>query len=129
MRDLFLFLFLEVLAAINAAVSFSYLATHGRLLSIFVASSGFLLVGAVIIYKTWKNPRKFKMASFWMGHVHMWVTSVPMVVHRLLDLNFTSESILGVPVSQFHAFAQYVYYGLMVATVFDISVEVLRKKK
>ncbi|MCB0342144.1 MAG: hypothetical protein H6626_07810 [Pseudobdellovibrionaceae bacterium] len=126
LKHLILFLILEILSAVTAVLGFRFV--HDRLGAILVAGTGFMIVGLVVVIKSWRWLDKYYSLTFWLGHAHLWLTSLPLFLNRLVYGNdFTKNEVFGLPVAVIHKYATTIFYLLLAATVIDIMRVALKK--
>ena len=92
-----------------------------RLVAGAVAGTIFVLLGLFIVRSGWKDRTK-RTASFWMGCVHLFGSSLPLMITRLLNSSgsFEQVDVLGLPGPVFHRVSTTIYLVMMAATVWDL---------
>lgn len=111
---------IEVLVAGAAPVIFTTI--ENRLVAGMVAGAVFTALG-VFIFVVGLQVRRFRgMPTFWMGCWHLFLSSIPLLVTRLLNAqgSFEDTRILGMPGPVFHNYSTAVYFIMMAATAFDL---------
>jgi hypothetical protein len=119
LRDLAIFLGIEVFAIVWAAVMFSTLAS--KLLAGALAGGYFIVSGLVMLGMANHWPRKWKSLTWYVLFIHVFVISIPMVMSRFaqMALSFEDVRIFGIPGPMFHNISSGVFSVLIAATVID----------
>ena len=110
---------LILLGGANAGVVFATL--ESKFTAGMVAGSGFITVGLYLVRMVWSHEKPLGWLSFYTGHVHLFVISIPMVTVRVLnpDTPFEQLSLLGLPGPEFHTYSAHFYKLLLLAALVD----------
>lgn len=110
----------EIAAMLVALIVFKTL--PDRTLAGMIAGSTFLALG-VVIFALGLKLREFRRTfTFWLGSVHLFLISLPMMGTRIVNLetDFQSIMVLGmVPGPVFHRMSELFYIALVIGTVID----------
>lgn len=119
-RDLWIFLGLQLAAALLALASFRFIEVRWQ--AAMLAGSGFVALGVWMVLRTLRWPDRFKFFSFYLGRVHLWLFSLPMLLVRIryLGHDFSDVHFLGIPGPQFHRWSEMAYLLLVAGTVIDL---------
>lgn len=121
MRKVLTFVFgFEIAAMILAFVIFK--AVPDRTLAAMIAGSGFVALGATIFGLGLKSREFRKTFTFWLGSIHLFAISLPVMGSRIasVDVDFSSLLILGMfPGPVFHRLSEMFYVVLVLGTVVD----------
>lgn len=121
MRKVLSFIFgFEIVSMIVAFSSFKFI--EDRSLAAMVAGSCFLALGVTIVAIGLKDSVFRKTFTFWLGLIHLFVISVPMMVTRILTFgaDFHTVKIFGlIPGPIFHRYSEMFYIVLVIGTVVD----------
>lgn len=119
MKKYFGFLLLAELAVIAVVVTI-FRSIPDRFLAGAIAGTVFVLLGGYIVVSGLVEKEK-RGLSFWLGLVHLFVTSLPMMITRLLNSStgFAEVNILGLPGPVFHRLSTTIYMILLIATALD----------
>lgn len=111
-------LFLELL--VIGLVTGVFKVIPDRLTAGAVAGTIFVLLGVLIVRGGWKDRAK-RTVSFWMGCVHLFASSLPLMITRMLNRSggFEQVDVLGLPGPVFHRVSTSIYLVLIAATVWD----------
>lgn len=115
----FVFAF-EIAAMVVAYLSFKLIPDRG--LASIVAGSMFVALGVTILALGLRDREFRKKFTFWLGLIHLFVISLPMMGTRIATFgaDFQSVMILGIiPGPTFHRLSEMFYIVLVVGTVFD----------
>ena len=127
-KDLLWILGLETVFLVNAGVVFTQL--ESRFAAALIAGCGFLFLGAFVVVKTkdWKD--KYRSLTFYMGHIHLWVGSIPqMVASLLIGGVFAERLIVGIPAPTYHRISEVIYLLLILGTLVDLNRLLFRKSE
>lgn len=118
-RDFILFFVCEVLG-VGFALSLFHHLEDPRWAGV-LAGAGFLSIGLLIIWRTWRWDGKWGLGSFWMAHVQTWAITLPMILSRIShwEIPMSLTTIMGIPFSTFHRVSEVFYLMLMLATIGD----------
>lgn len=121
MRELILFLGLQLLAIAIAGASFVLI--ESRLWAGAVAGGYFVISGLFMVFRAWRWPDKWRLFFWYPLLVHVFGISIPMVTTRFMQagLSFEQIRIWGLEGPQFHRLSTTVFMILMIATVVDIA--------
>lgn len=113
-----IFLF-QVLAAVLAVLSFRWV--PDRSIAAMLAATGFVLIGAYVVWghRDWLN--KSSSPLYWLAWVHLFIFSIPMLIVRLVfwGEDFSNIHIYKIPADQFHRFSEINYLLFMAATAWE----------
>src|SRR4051812_5091757 len=115
----FIFAF-EIVAMFIAFASFKLIADRG--VAAVLAGTCFVVLGFVIFGIGLKDGSFRKTFTFWLGCIHLFVISLPMLVSRILTwgTDFHTVNIFGVvPGPVFHRYSEMFYLVLVIGTVID----------
>lgn len=115
----FIFAF-EIIAMVVAFASFKMISD--RTLAAMVAGTCFVVLGVVIVGIGTRDVRFRRTLTFWLGAVHLFVISLPMILTRIFTLgnDFHSVNIFGlIPGPMFHRYSEMFYLALVIGTVID----------
>ncbi len=114
-----LLLFLELIVIGLVTAVFKLVAD--RLTAGAIAGTVFVLLGFYIVRGGWKDRTK-RTASFWMGCVHLFASSLPLMITRLLNRTggFEDVNVMGLPGPVFHRVSTTIYLALIIATIWDL---------
>lgn len=110
----------EIAAMVVAYLSFQMIADRG--LASIVAGSMFVALGVTIVALGLKDREFRKKFTFWLGLIHLFVISLPMMGTRIATFGaeFQSVMILGlIPGPTFHKMSEMFYVVLVIGTVID----------
>jgi hypothetical protein len=110
----------EIAAMIVAYLSFQMIADRG--LASVVAGSMFVALGVTILTLGMRDRAFRKTFTFWLGLIHLFVISLPMMGTRIATFgaDFQSVLILGmIPGPTFHKLSEMFYIVLVIGTVID----------
>lgn len=110
----------EIAAMGVAYLSFKMIEDRG--LASIVAGSMFVALGVTILTLGLKDRAFRKTFTFWLGLIHLFVISLPMMGTRIATFgaDFQSIKILGlVPGPDFHRMSEMFYIVLVIGTVVD----------
>jgi len=110
----------EIAAMIVAYLSFQGIADRG--VASLVAGSVFVALGVTMVALGMRNRAFRKTFTFWLGLVHLFVISLPMMATRIANwgTEFHSVYIFGViPGPTFHRYSEMFYAALVIGTVID----------
>jgi hypothetical protein len=118
-RDLRIFLGLELLAIPWAALVFSYLQDHRT--AGFLAGGYFVFSGLYMLHRARLWPRKWHSLTIYLLMVHVLLISLPMLISRIVQLesDFTNVRIFGIPGPEFHNLSTGVFSALIGVTLID----------
>jgi hypothetical protein len=93
-----------------------------KTLAALAASVVFISLGVFANVLALRWPRFLLSATFWLVQVHLFFSSIPLLVTRWIHLEegFDQLTIFGIPGPQFHKVATMIYAALIVATTIDI---------
>jgi len=119
-RDLTLFLGLQLFAVIWAGICFSFI--ESRLLAGALAGGYFVLSGLFMAWRSWRWQNKWRSATIYPLFVHVFAISLPMVVARFMQAGtgFEAVTILGLGGPTFHRISSWVFGVLVLATLIDL---------
>ena len=103
-----------------AFLSFKLIADRG--LASMVAGSMFVALGVTILTLGLRDRGFRKTFTFWLGLIHLFVISLPMLGTRIATFgaDFQSVMILGfIPGPTFHGMSEMFYVALVIGTVID----------
>lgn len=123
--DLAIFLLLQIVATLNAILSFQFISN--RFMAAMVAGFGFVALGLYGAHRTWRWMDKWHSPTFYLFNVHLWIISLPMVFTRIFAVDFAQAKIWGIPATEFHRLSEKLFAALMIATVFDIGRLMIRR--
>lgn len=110
----------EIAAMIVAFASFKMIADRG--VASIIAGSMFVALGVTIVALGLRDRGFRKTFTFWLGLIHLFVISLPMMGTRIATMgaDFHSVLILGViPGPTFHRMSEMFYVVLVIGTVID----------
>ncbi len=110
----------EIAAMIVAYLSFQMIPDRG--LASIVAGSMFVALGVTIVTLGMRDRAFRKTFTFWLGLIHLFVISLPMMGTRIATFgaDFHSILILGIiPGPTFHRMSEMFYIVLVIGTVID----------
>ncbi len=119
-RDLWIFLSLQLVAALLALASFRFIDVRWQ--AALLAGSGFVVLGVWMVLRTLRWPNRFRFFSFYMARAHLWLFSLPMLLVRIryLGHDFGDVHFFGIPGPQFHRWSEIAYLVLVAGTVVDL---------
>jgi hypothetical protein len=91
--------------------------------TLFVSLGLWILVLGLVSIKSVDPDRRFwHSATFWAGCAHLFLTSLPLMITRLLNwsTSFEQVDVLGLPGPVFHRLSTTVFSVLILATAFDL---------
>ncbi|RYZ76369.1 MAG: hypothetical protein EOP05_05215 [Proteobacteria bacterium] len=85
-----------------------------------IAGTIFVLLGVYIVRGGWKEREK-RTASYYAGCLHLFLSSLPLMITRLLNQSagFEQVNVLGLPGPIFHRVSTTIYMILLIATIWD----------
>ncbi len=110
----------EIAAMVVAYLSFQVIADRG--FASVVAGSTFVALGVTILALGMRDRNFRKTFTFWLGLIHLFVISLPMMGTRIATwgADFHSVQILGmIPGPTFHRMSEMFYVVLVIGTVID----------
>jgi hypothetical protein len=109
----------EILAMLFALLIFRVL--EPKVIAAMWAGGVFVLLGLVLLLLGIINPLFRKTVTFPVALVHLFATSLPMLILRIIHYGepFENVTIFGLQGPQFHHVSEVVYLVLLVATAFD----------
>ncbi len=110
----------EIAAMAVAYLSFKMI--PDRSLASIVAGSMFVALGVTILTLGMRDRAFRKTFTFWLGLIHLFVISLPMMGTRIATFgaDFHSIKILGlIPGPEFHRMSEMFYVVLVIGTVID----------
>jgi hypothetical protein len=119
-KKLLMFLGLEVAVLCVVISSFKLIAE--KFVAGMIGGVLFVSLGLFVCLQCIRSKRLKVSATMVMGLIHLFVTSLPMFLTRLLNSSgdFSEVKILGIPGPAFHGVSSSVYLLFMIATVFDL---------
>ena len=119
LKDLVLFLVLELLAIVVAGLAFSFLPS--KVMAGAIAGGYFVVSGIFMLAKANHWPAKTRSLTWYVLFVHVFVISIPMLMSRFLQLSsaFEDVKIFGLSGPEFHNISTGVFSILIAATVID----------
>jgi hypothetical protein len=112
-------LLLEILSVPVAIALFRFIPSK-RVAAVF-AGIIFISIGVLVLRFAWQQDRPFLKLSLWASLIHLFATSLPLFIYRVLffSQDFTQVSIFTVPGPIFHYYSEKVYLGLILSTLID----------
>jgi hypothetical protein len=119
LRDLFIFLALELLAIVWAGVMFTVLPS--KLMAGALAGGYFVVSGIFMLAMANHWPLKWRSLTWYMLFIHVFVISLPMLMSRFaqMALSFEDVRVFGIPGPVFHEISTTVFSILIGSTVVD----------
>ena len=118
MKTYLIILIAQILAGLNAGLSFSLL--ESRYLAALWAGSVFLILGCGIAVTVWRQ-RRWKSVLFWVALIHVIVFSIPLLGSRILDpvTPFEDMTFWGIVGPEFHQLSTRFYTFFIIVTVLE----------
>lgn len=112
-------IFFCVLGGANAGIVFSVL--ESRFTAALVAGGGFVLVGLYLISLVWSADKPWLWVTFYTGHIHLVLISIPMIWARVSspETPFAEIRVLGLDGPDFHQYSAYFYQLMLLGVVVD----------
>lgn len=119
-KDFTVFLSLEIVTLVGVIAAFRVIPV--RPVAGVLAGLFFILLGFFILIKSLRRESYRGSLTFWVNLVHLFGTSLPIMVVYLWTLpdGFRTVYLFGVSGTEFHWFSEQVYVGLMGATLIDL---------
>jgi hypothetical protein len=119
LRDLIIFLGLEIFAIVWAGTMFTVLPS--KLMAGALAGGYFVVSGIAMLAMANHWPLKWKSLTWYMLFIHVFAISIPMLMSRFaqMALTFDDVRVFGIPGPVFHHISSGVFSVLMAATVID----------
>ncbi len=120
-NEMALFLLLEVIAVVLAAVVFKLI--ESRLLAGMIAGAYFVNSGLYMLWRIVQWPNRWQSFTLYPLLVHVFLISIPLVVVRATHLNtpFENLEIWGIPGPVFHKASTTIFALVVLATIGDLS--------
>ena len=127
MKTYLFILIAQILAGLNAGLSFSLL--ESRYLAALWAGSVFLILGCAIVVVLWRK-RRWQSVLFWVALIHVLVFSIPLLGSRILDpaTPFENMTFWGIAGPEFHQLSTQFYGFFIVVTVLEGLLTWIRHK-
>jgi hypothetical protein len=129
LQKLFIF---EILTILLVPLIFKWIEVK-KIAALF-AGGLFVLLGITVIWGCFKYKRLRLSVLMFLGFVHLFGLSLPMLGMRIyhFDLDFEQISIFGMKATDYHHYSVWVFLALMIVTLAEwlrIVIEMRRSKK
>ncbi len=120
-------LIFEILIVV--AVPFIFKWIEPKKVAALFAGSLFVALGVSVVFGGYKYKILRKSFFSLMGAIHLLLISLPMFVSRIYFFNtdFDQIQIFGIAAPKFHRYSEWVYMGLLLATLFEFVMSIRRQ--
>lgn len=120
-NEMALFLVLEVIAVVLAAVVFKFI--ESRLMAGMIAGAYFVNSGLFMLWRIVQWPDRWRSFTLYPLMVHVFLISIPLVVVRAMhmDMAFEDVTVWGIPGPVFHKVSTTIFSLVVLATIGDMS--------
>ena len=128
LKDLMMFLVLEVAGVVVAAVSFSVIPT--KVIAGAVAGGFFLLTGLYMLFRTFKWRRCWESWTVYPLLIYLFGCTIPMLWERFShwDRPFSELKVWGIPGPEFHHISSSTLGLLFLVTLAEVIREITKNK-